>query len=98
MKFTKQIRLGEEFWFSGIYKISCYTWFRGYDCDQYYHVYLIQPGCKNWGDYVGGKAAQYDKKLTFDKCVSLCEKHANDYDPLPSQIKQASIAQQTWCD
>lgn len=95
MKFTKYMRSKKPYWFSGIYKIVSYNYHRGERCKRYYHVYIIES--KNWGDYVGGKAAQLGKRLTFAQCVKLAKDHAaSGYEPTRKQLKQAEIAKQSW--
>lgn len=87
---------GQVYWFSGIYKISQYTWFNGAVSDPYYHAYYIRPDQMNWGDYVGGKSAQYGEQLTFDECAALCEEHAKEYQPTKKQLKRAEISRRSW--
>jgi len=95
LKFTKEMRYGEPYWFSGIYKISRYEWCNGGPSKPYYHAYHLN-GHKSWGDYVGGRAAQYDKRLTLAECKALCQNHAETYELTPGQLKQASIARAAW--
>jgi hypothetical protein len=90
------MRYGKPYWFNGIYKISRYTFDRGYERKPYYHVYYITG--KNWGDYVGGRPSQYDKHLTFKQCVQLAENHAKTYEPTKQQLKQAEIAMNRWLE
>lgn len=98
MKFTRQIYHGDFYHFSGIYKISSYTNYNGRKCPRYYHVFYIQPNESNWGDYVGGRKAQYDKQLTLAQCKELCIEHAKIYEPTPKQLKRAVEVQSTWKD
>lgn len=97
MEFIKKYRFGEPFWFSGIYKISQYTWHRGAESEPHYRAYYLVD--KNWGDSVipaeqGHHKA--DNKYTFEECVHFCEEHAKNYTPSNRQVKQAEIAMNNW--
>lgn len=94
IKFKQYHRFNEPYWFSGIYKISRYTWHKRGECAPYYHVYYLTG--KNWGDYVGGKPTQYDAQLTFNECVKLANEHAKTYAPTKKQLEQAEIAKNSW--
>ena len=96
MKFNKYTRFNQPYWFSGIYKISQYTWFQGHDCEPYYHIYKAVNSGKQWGNFVGGNSTQMDKKLTFDECVKLAESHAKTYAPTKHELKNAEIAMKSW--
>lgn len=96
MEFNKVMRFDEPFWFSGIYKITRYTWYNGGACEPYYHAYYIPNGGKNWGNYVGGRIMQYNKKFTLSEAKQMCAEHAKEYTPMSRHIKQATIAQEKW--
>jgi len=98
MKFETVKAFGENYWFSGVYKITEYHYWNGEEAKPYFHAYYIPPGNKNWGDYVGGSHAQYDKRLSFDQAKQLCIEHAKDYTPTSKQLKQAGIAQAAWAN
>ena len=97
MKFKKYLRNGEPYWFSGIYKIVQYTNFNGEKCKPYYHAYYINYVCsKNWGDYVGGRINQFNKKLTFRQCVNLCTGHKKYYVPSKTELENAEKVRKNW--
>jgi hypothetical protein len=96
MEFEQVTRFDENYWFSGIYKISSYMFHQGYACPRHYHAFYLPPNNKHWGDYVGGREAQYDKTLTFDQVKALCVEHAKSYSPTAKQLKQAEIAKTAW--
>lgn len=98
MNFKRYLRYSEPFYFSGIYKIVKYEYFNCEKCKPYYHAYYLPIDNKNWGDYVGGRPAQHNKRLTLKQCKALCEEHAKTYTPTKAQLKQAEVAREAWLD
>jgi hypothetical protein len=98
LKWQKMKRFTETFYWSGIYKITSYTYHRGHDVKPYYQVYVL---CStNWGNYVDG-SKQRDKMLTLKECRELAQAHHDENgEPHHSRLKAAQNAMDRWmeCD
>lgn len=92
MKFEKVTRFNQDYWFSGIYKLVSYQYYRGAQVPTYWVAYYIECGEHNWGTSVN----KVDKMRSFDAVKDDCLKHAATYQPTNSQLKRAKIAQEKW--
>jgi len=90
LKWDKLTRFGTDtHYYSGVYKISSYKWFKNREVKRYFQVYILLS--TNWGDYVS--AVQHDKMLTLNECKKIAQDHYNKYgEPHPSRIKVAQAA------
>jgi hypothetical protein len=90
LKWTKLTRFGTDVhWFSGIYKISPYTSFRGRTVKRYYQVYVLLA--TNWGDFV--IATQRNRMPTFSECRAIAyDHHRQNGQPHHSRLKAAGKA------
>ena len=97
MKWEKRTRFKQSFWFSGIYKISSYTFhprFNNQPTDRYYQVYKLCPSGQ-WGDYVNS-ALQRDKMPTLAECKAIAAAHAKEHQPDSRELAKAERAKTNW--
>ncbi len=90
MKFTKQLRFNEPYYFSGMYKIVKYT----NNIKPHYHAYLHNGTA--WGDYVNRKK-QFNEKLSLQECKNLCVEHEKSTGKADKyQLKRADQSRLAW--
>ena len=80
---------------SGIYKLSCYKFFRNQRCVPYWQAYLVAERARNWGDYLY-PSEQRNAVMTLKEAKKLCERHSKTYKPSANQVKTADRAWHSW--